>query len=116
MTRELESTIARLLTAGTYAAVGLLAVGTALLLLGGQSPLEGGPALSPGALVGDVAALRPAGFLWLGLLGVVATPSARVVAALAGYASQGERRMATVAVLILGIIALSIVIGIGSEG
>jgi uncharacterized membrane protein len=57
-----------------------------------------------------VLALRPAGFIWLGLAVVVATPAARVLAALVGYARQGDRAMAVVAALILAVIALSLML------
>jgi uncharacterized membrane protein len=104
----LERSIARLLTIGTYASVALLLVGLVLMLAGGIGPLTGGPAFDPATLVADLVALRPAGFIWLGLVVVVATPAARVLAALIGYARQGDRAMATVAGLILAVIALSV--------
>ena len=111
----LELAVARLLTVGTYIAVALLAVGVALLLAAGRSPLEGGPPLDAGRLAGDVLALRPEGFLWLGLVAVIATPAARVAAALVGYAARGERAMVAVAAGILGTIVLSIVLGMTTE-
>jgi hypothetical protein len=46
---------------------------------------------------------------------VVATPSARVAAALVGYARSGERPMAVVAALILVVIALSVGLATGLE-
>ena len=112
----LEHSIGRVLTVGTYASVALLAVGVALLLAAGIGPLSGGPVFDLGALVGDVAALRPAGFIWLGLLVVVATPSARVAASLVGYARRGERTMTIVSVLILVVIAVSVGLAKGLEG
>ncbi len=114
--RRLEVGIARLLTAGTYLAVTLLAVGVVVLLAAGRSPLDGGPALSFGTLLANLAAGRPEGFLHLGLIAVIATPAARVAASLVGYALSGERAMAAVAAAILGVIALSIGLGIGTEG
>jgi len=60
--------------------------------------------------VPDLLALRPGGFIWLGLLIVVATPAARVLAALLGYARLGDRMMAIVAGLILAVIALSVLL------
>lgn len=107
----LEGTIARLLAAGTYASVALLVVGTALLLVEGRSPLDVGPAFDPGSIPADLVALRSAGFLWLGILGLVATPSARVVAALVGYGRLGDRRMAGVAILILVVIVAGVIAG-----
>jgi uncharacterized membrane protein len=106
----LELSIARLLTAGTYLSIALIAVGVVGLILSGTSPLEGGPAFDVIRLSGDLATLRPAGFLWAGLLLVIATPSARVAASLIGYARRRERAMTAVAALILIVISLSVLI------
>jgi uncharacterized membrane protein len=111
----LERVIGRLVTLGTYASVALLAFGVAGLLVAGRSPLEGGPSLDPGQILGDIAALRPEGFLWLGLLAAIATPAGRVAVAVAGFARIGERGMAVVALLILGVIVLSVGLAIGTE-
>jgi uncharacterized membrane protein len=107
----LERSIGRLLTIGTYASIALLAVGFVLMLAAGIGPLDAGPAFDPARLVADVAALRPAGFIWLGLLVVVATPSARVMASLIGYARRGERAMVAIAGLVLVVIAVSVTVG-----
>ena len=115
-TAGLERSIARLLTIGSYLSIGLLGIGLGLMLSSSIGPLSGGPALDPGRLVGDVAALRPAGFIWFGLIVVVATPSARVAASLVGYARRGERMMTLVAGLILVVIASSVVLALGLEG
>jgi uncharacterized membrane protein len=113
---DLERSIARLLTIGTYASIALLAVGVVLMLAAGIGPRSGGPAFDPTTLVPDLLALRPAGFLWLGLIVVVATPAARVLASLIGYARRGERQMAIVATLILLVIALSVGLARGLDG
>ena len=86
------------------------------MIASGVSPLSGGPRFDITAIPGDLLALRPTGFLWLGLLVVVATPAARVLASLIGYARRGERRMLIVAALILAVIALSVVAATGLEG
>ncbi len=113
---DLERSIARLLTVGTYLSVGLLLVGVGLMLVTGIGPLSGGPAFDLTKIGPDLLALRPAGFLWLGLVAVVATPAARVVASLVGYVRGGERTMAIVAGLILLVIALSVGLARGLEG
>ena len=112
----LERTIARLLAGGTYLSIALLAVGLGLMLAAGIDPLSGGPALEPGHLVDDLVALRPAGFIWLGLLVVVATPAARVATSLVGFARGGERPMVAVAALILVVIVASVALAKGLEG
>ena len=111
----LERSIARLLTVGTYLSIALLVVGVVLMAIAGIGPLSGGPAFDPATLVGDLAALRPAAFLWLGLIVVIATPSARVAVSGLGYARRGERAMTIVACLILFVIALSVAVARGLE-
>jgi uncharacterized membrane protein len=109
--RSLEGRVARILTIGTFGAVGLLLVGSLLLVASGRSPLDPAPALDVGRLVADVAALQPAGPLWLGLVLIIATPGARVVAALVGYVQLGEREMVLISGLVLGVIAAGVVAG-----
>lgn len=107
-----EATIARLLTVGTRLAIGLLALGSVLLIAGGISPLaEDWPPLDLGGLPADLLALRPEGFLWLGLLAVIATPLLRVSVATAGFARAGERRMAILGVAVLVVIAFAVLAG-----
>ena len=111
---DLEVRLARVLQAGTYASIALVAAGTVLLIAGGGSPLAGGPPLDLSNLAPDVLAIRPAGVLWLGILGVIATPAVRVAAALAGFWRRGERRMAGVALAILAVVALGVASGVVS--
>jgi uncharacterized membrane protein len=112
----IERVVGRLLIVGTYGSVALLAVGTALMVAGGTKPLGQWPRFAPGGIGDDVLHLRAAGFLWLGLVAVVATPAARIVASLIGYVRSGERLMAVIAVLILTVIALSVGLARGLEG
>ncbi|MEA2518946.1 MAG: hypothetical protein QOF49_1026 [Chloroflexota bacterium] len=112
----LERTIARLLTGGTYASIACLAVGLGLMLATGIGPLSGGPTFDLGGLVEDLAALRPDGFLWVGLILVIGTPAARVATSLVGFARAGERPMVVVAGLILVVIAVSVGLAKGLEG
>ena len=111
MGRDLEATIARLLSIGTYLSIGLIAIGVVLLLASGASPLDPPPVFDLARLPADLAALRPTGFLWLGIVGLLATPAARVAAAGVGYARSGERRMVLVALLILVVIAVGVAVG-----
>ena len=103
-----DRSIGRLLIAVTYVAGGMLLIGVLLMLVGGISPLSGGPQLDITTLVADLASLQPAGFLWVGLITVIATPITRVIAAAVGFAVTGERQMVFIAVAIVGVIALSI--------
>ena len=108
----LEPALARVLQAGTYLSIGLVAVGFVLLIAGGGSPLGGGPPLSLSRLRAEVVALRPEGFLWLGILGIVLTPALRVVTAMLGFWRRGERAMAGIAILILAVVAAGVVSGL----
>jgi uncharacterized membrane protein len=108
----LEASLARVLQVGTYGSMALIAVGAGLLVAGGTSPLVPGPGLDLGRLVDDIAALRPTGFLWLGVIGVLATPGLRVVGALIGFARAGEWRMAAVAAAIILVVVVGIVAGL----
>jgi uncharacterized membrane protein len=108
---DLDRTVGRLLSVGTYVSVLILAVGCILMFAYRIDPVAGGPPLEPGLIVDDITHLRPAGFMWLGLLALLATPIFRVVVSLGGFLSRGERTMSIVAALILVVIALSVVLG-----
>jgi uncharacterized membrane protein len=108
----LEVALAHVLQVGTYVSIALVAIGCVLLLAGGGSPLQGGPPLSLATLAADLAAIRPAAFLWLGIVGVLATPALRVLRAGLGFYRRGERLMALVAILVLAVIAIGVVVGV----
>ncbi len=105
---DFERVIGRLLIGVTYVAGALLAIGVLLMAAGAISPLSGGPRLDPGAIPHDIARLDPSGFLWLGLLAVIATPLTRVVAAAVAFARAGDRELVAVAVAILVVVAAAI--------
>ena len=108
---DLDRLVGRLLTIGTYGSITLLAIGSVLMFAARIDPLAGAPSLEPGLIVDDITHLRPAGFMWLGLLTLLATPILRVVVSFAGFAARGERTMAIVAILILLVLAVSVVVG-----
>jgi uncharacterized membrane protein len=112
---DLDRSIARLLTFGTYVSVALLAAGVVLMLARQIAPLAGGPPFQPDLILDDIVNGRPAGFMWLGLVAVVATPAARVVVGLVGFVRAGERTMAIVSALILFVIALSVAVARGLD-
>jgi uncharacterized membrane protein len=108
--------IARVLRAGTLLSVALLAIGVALMALAGRSPLDAAwPGLDLGNIPGDLVALRPEGFLWLGLLVTLSTPLLRVAAAVVGFLGAGERRMAGLGIAVLVVIALAVVVAQGTS-
>ncbi len=113
--RDLDRAIARVLTWGTYLSVLLLGFGVILMVVNGTSPLDPAPSFDPAQIPAEIVALQPVGFLWLGLLVTLATPLARVGAALIGYVAGGERRMALISFGILVVIAVGVVLGVASE-
>jgi uncharacterized membrane protein len=110
---DLERGLGRLITAGTLLSVALVALGVLAMVLGGRSPLEGGASgFDPAALPAQLLAGRAEGFLWLGIVVAIATPSARVAAALIGFARRGERVLALVAAAILVVIATGVLVAL----
>lgn len=108
---DLELGIARLLNIGALSSVLLLAVGVALMAIAGRSPLD--EALLPfdlSRIPADLIALRPEGFLQLGLIFVLATPASRVVASLIGFATSRERDLALISLGVLIIIAAGVLL------
>jgi uncharacterized membrane protein len=108
---RLELLIARLLVLGTYLGVALLAVGIVLMLASGVDPLTTPSApFDPVALAGDVLALRATGFLWTGILVLMALPVTRVAISAVAFARAGDRRMAAIAIAVLIVLAASVVL------
>ncbi len=100
----------RLLIGFTYVSVGLLVIGVVLMVANGISPLAASPTFDPATLVASLVALEPAGFLWLGLLAVIAAPIGRVIVAGVAYAADADWLMVGISLAIL----LVIVIGVGT--
>ncbi len=96
---------------GTYLAVGLILVGVLGMVASGIDPMTHPPvaAFDLATVPGDIGALRPAGFIWAGILVVMALPIGRVVVAGAGFFAAGERRLALISVLVVLVVGLSIV-------
>jgi uncharacterized membrane protein len=108
MAIDAERRIGRVLIAITYLSVALLIIGVGLLLGAGISPVSGGPGLDLTTIGSEVVALGPAGFLWLGLLAVIAAPISRVVLAAVAYARRDDWQMVAISIAILAIIAIGV--------
>ena len=115
MRPDIERRIGRTLVVLTYVAVTLLVIGVVLMLANGISPLDPSPAFDPATIVPDIVALRPVGFLWLGLLVVLATPIIRVAGAGIGYALDRQWSMVLVATGILIVICVGVASAILTE-
>jgi uncharacterized membrane protein len=116
--RRLESTISRLLVAGIYLAMGLVLVGVLLMLAAGIDPLAHGgvPPFELATIPAEIAAGNPLGFLWLGLVAVLALPLGRVTVAGVGFLAAHDTRLALVSLAVLLVVLGSIVAAIGLEG
>jgi hypothetical protein len=104
-----EFRIGRLLIAMTYAAVAVLVVGVGLMVWAGISPLDPGPPFDPAGLVAQLTSLTPAGFLWLGLVIVIATPICRVIGAAISFGMTGQWTMVGIAIAIHNVNAARVV-------
>jgi uncharacterized membrane protein len=112
----LEALIARLLVVGLWLAMGLILVGVALMLATGTDPLDHGaiPPFDLARIPSEMLALQPAGFLWAGIVLIIALPIGRVVVAGVGFMAVHDRRMALISVLVLLVVLASIVAAIGT--
>jgi uncharacterized membrane protein len=115
--RRMETLMGRLLQAGVLLA-------SAVVLVGGVLYVRGhlGGAVNYRSFVGEPAALRsgrgllrlvmrgdPAALIQVGVLLLVATPVARVVFAVAGFALERDRLYVAVSVAVLAILAASLI-------
>jgi uncharacterized membrane protein len=107
----IESTVARILVVGTYLAVGLILVGVALMLSSGIDPLAPSafPPFDLASIPAEMRAGEPTGFIWAGIVLVMALPIGRVVVAGAGFFAAGERRLALISALVVLVVALSVI-------
>ncbi len=114
----IETLIARLLVVGTYLAMGLVLLGVVGMLLTGVDPLDHGspPVFDLARIPADLFALRPEGFLWLGIGLVIALPVGRVIVAGVGFLAARDRRLALVSLAVLLVVTASIVAAISLEG
>ncbi len=111
----LEAVIGRLLVIGTWLAMLLVLAGVALMLVNGVDPLTHGamPSFSPAQVWTDLVALRPEGFLWSGIVLVLALPVGRVAVAGLGFVAARDGRLALVSLLVLLVVLTSVVAAVG---
>ena len=106
---SVERAVVRVLTFGTWIAVALLLIGVALMAINGLDPTSAVfPPFDPATIPADLLALKPGGFLWAGLLVIIATPIVRVAGELIGFASAREWDMTVIAAGVLLVVALSV--------
>lgn len=113
----MEAAVARLLVVGTWLAMGLVLVGVVLMLASGIDPLAHGaiPPFRPAAIPGELLALDPAGFLWTGVVLIVALPIGRVLVSGLGFLAARDLRMAAISLAVLVVVLVSVVASIVIE-
>jgi uncharacterized membrane protein len=108
--KNLHLAISHVLAGGLVVAVVLLLAGAALTIAGrGPSPSS---ATSLTDMPRAVAALEPGGFLQLGLLVLLATPVARVIALAVGFARSRSWVFCGLSAFVLALLALSAYLGL----
>jgi uncharacterized membrane protein len=113
---RIELAVARILGVITVVAMALLLAGVALMVATGVDVESVTfPPFDPARIVSDLVALRPEGFLWAGIVVVVASPIVRVSAELVGFARVRDRTMAMVAAGILLVVAVSVLTALALE-
>lgn len=107
---RLDRMVSRVLAVGLVVAIVLMVVGGVLALVGqGPSPSS---EVSVTDMPRALAALESEGFLTLGLLVLLATPIARVLALVAGFAHTRSRVFCYMSGVVLVILALSAYLGV----
>jgi uncharacterized membrane protein len=106
---RLASRLSRVLLAGLSLAVLLFLVGVVLTVAKPGVPLS---ASSITEMPGALAAFEPGGFFDLGLLVLLATPAARVIALLVAFARRRLWVFSGVSLVVLMVLALSAFLGL----
>ncbi len=108
-TRDLNDAVHRILIVGLVASTVLLLVGLALDAIDSRSlPAAVAP---PAEAVSRALALRPSGFLSLGLLVLLATPIVRVIGSIVVFIWERDWRYVAITLFVLLVIVVSIVLG-----
>lgn len=108
---DLDEVVHRVLVIGLVLSTALMLAGVGLELARGTALPETVAGL--GQVLPRVAALRPSGFLTLGLLVLIATPILRVVGSIAAFLYERDWRFAGVTGLVLLVMVVSIALGKG---
>jgi uncharacterized membrane protein len=101
---QLARSVSRTLSVGTALAIGTIAVGVLAGLVTGDASVP-----PDGGLGAQIGAGKPASIVALGLLLLTLTPIAQLLAAVAAFARQGERRYAAISAAVLGLLVIGIV-------
>jgi uncharacterized membrane protein len=109
--RDLNQVVHQMLVVGLAISTALMLMGVALDLVLRRDPPTSVPGF--GDVFNRVVALRPSGFLDLGLLMLIATPILRVIGSIIAFLYERDWRYVAITCLVLGIVMLSLVLGSG---
>ena len=114
----LEAIVGRILVIGTWTAMGLVLTGVVLMLASGVDPIAHGamPRFDIGRVVPDMLALRALGFLWAGLVLIVALPIGRVIVSGVGFLAAGDTRQALISLGVFLVVLVSILAAMSFGG
>jgi uncharacterized membrane protein len=108
---ELDRVVHGILAVGLGVSAALMVAGVLLGVVLGRAMPESMPAI--GEIPARIAALRPSGFLALGLLVLITTPVLRVVGSVLAFAHERDWRYAGVTALVLLVLTASLLVGRG---
>ena len=104
-----ERMVHAVLLGGVAVSVALMLAGLALLAVrGGPMPNH---VETPGELARGLVALRPAAYLSLGLIVLIATPFVRVAGCIVAFAREHDRRYVLITSTVLAVMCLSVLLG-----
>lgn len=109
--RDLNEVVHRVLIVGLAISTALMLAGVALALFEQRDLPTTVPDIHD--VFNRVAALRPSGFVALGLLVLIATPILRVVGSIGAFLYEHDWRFAAITSLVLGVLAVSLLLGRG---
>jgi len=109
--RDLNEIVHQVLVVGLLVSTALMLIGLGLDLMSGrETPTT---ASSFRETFQRVLALRPSGFLTLGLLVLIATPILRVIGSIAAFAYERDWSYALITLLVLIVVIISLITGHG---
>lgn len=109
--RDLNEVVHSILIVGLVISTALMLVGVGLALLTQRDLPTAVPDV--GDVFSRVLALRPSGFLALGLLILIATPILRVAGSIGAFLYERDWRYAAITSLVLGVLVVSLFLGRG---
>jgi len=110
-TRDLNDAIHRVLVIGLFASTAAMLAGVVLALVRHRALATAAPDIS--GVWARIEALRPSGFLALGILLLIATPIFRVLGSFVIFLHERDWRYAGVTLIVLLVLAASLLLGRG---